>query len=362
MKEGILIDSDREFDDPDESAGGLTSSAAFPVLVGLWFAALFGAGCLFLPSVLFDMAFGGESPLGAQTRIVAALVAAVIGLALGLFIASKVRTEPKRDVAPPPPRKRKRDTRPPLDVRAALGLPSDDEDDEDDLEAALDDDDRFDDDVDLADAPEHDAFELADEYKPPIDDPYFASAWSDAGQHDSHPPQDADDWEADDAAPDQAQDIPPTRYNPFADFVKPDEEEEPARPAFEQPREDHSRAPEPCDDAWRAEPADAAWKPEPFAMPQPARPAVPPPPPAWPLPRSEEPALGELGVAELVERLARALQGQERDQPRAQACQCPISHEPSHDAPYVRSTPTAPDIDRALRGALDRLSRLDDVA
>lgn len=342
-----MIDYDREFDEPEESTGGLTSSAAFPALVALWFAALFGGGCLFLPPVLFDMIFGGESPLGEQTRIVAALVCAGVGLLLGLFIASKVRAEPVRDSAPVAPRKRKRDnTRPPLDVRAALGLSSDDDDDE------LEDDDRFEDDVDLADAPEHDAFELAEEYKPPIDDPYFASAWSDAGPPEPEALQDEERaFEGEYATPDWDSALRPARYNPFADFVKPDEEDEPAHPAFERQHADAS---------WDDEPDDYSWDAEPVAASEPAPPAAPPPPPVWPQPRSEEPALGDLGVAELVERLARALQGQ--DHGSTQSERRPPSAMPSYEAPYTRATPPPADIDRALRGALDRLSRLDDVA
>ena len=58
MKEGSLAEFD--LDDDVSRPDGLTSSKAFPALVALWFAALFGGGCLFLPPVLFDMVFGGK--------------------------------------------------------------------------------------------------------------------------------------------------------------------------------------------------------------------------------------------------------------------------------------------------------------
>ena len=86
MKEGSLAEFD--LDDDVSRPDGLTSSKAFPALVALWFAALFGGGCLFLPPVLFDMVFGGNSPFGPQTRIIVALGAAGIGLLLGLAEAA----------------------------------------------------------------------------------------------------------------------------------------------------------------------------------------------------------------------------------------------------------------------------------
>jgi hypothetical protein len=363
MKEGSLAEFD--LDDDVSRPDGLTSSKAFPALVALWFAALFGGGCLFLPPVLFDMVFGGNSPFGPQTRIVVALGAAGIGLLLGLFIASRVRDDGTSPAAPAVRKARKRDTRPPLDVRAALGLGSDeDEDDDDDFGLP------FSDDPDLSDVPDHDAFDLTDEVRPPIDDPYFASAWSDSDAYNvgeldevpvAPPPPRAEAVAQEDDRADPIGDLrapKPTRYNPFADFIAADEDEdEPEAPAFDEP-----------EPAWEA----ASWEPAPEA--EPDRPsageATPPPPPVWPRPRAEEPALQELGVAELVERLARALQGQEHgaDQSGFAGSQQqshtapPRSGSHRHESALAPAAAQTPDIDRALRGALDRLSRLDDVA
>ena len=353
-----MAEMDHAPDEHASSRGGLTSGAAFKAVVALWFAALFGGGCLFLPQVLFDMVFNGHAPFGPQTRVVAAIGAAGIGLLMGLFIASKVRSDDSDDdtvVVPSKPRKR--GTRPPLDVRAALGLDRDDDDDDDDVE--------YDDNPD--------AFDLDDEFKAPIDDPHFASAWSDSDAYEpveqdcapepappvSPPQTHTPDWQ--DAAPAPAPSAPaPSRYNPFADFVSDDEDVTEDRHAFEAP-------PAPViDTPVAAEPAPA---PAPFREPTPAAPPAPPPPSAWPQPRNEEPALGELGVAELVERLARALQGQEQgatsapdhpqDTPHAQPMRSGLHRTESAIAqPALAQS----DVDRALRGALDRLTRLDDVA
>ena len=89
--------------------------------------------------------------------------------------------------------------------------------------------------------------------------------------------------------------------------------------------------------------------------------SAPPPPPVWPEPRAEEPALTDLGVAELVERLARALQGQGDTGKQAEAAPA-RSGEHRHESALAPQNRPAPDIDRAMRSALDRLSRLDDVA
>jgi hypothetical protein len=103
--------------------------------------------------------------------------------------------------------------------------------------------------------------------------------------------------------------------------------------------------------------------------PEPAASAAVPPPPAWPAPREEEPTLKELGVAELVERLARALQSQQKSQDRPsqpapdQAQRAPArTGQHRHESALAPANRADPDVDRALRGALDRLSRLDDVA
>ncbi|NCP19691.1 MAG: hypothetical protein GW855_11105 [Erythrobacter sp.] len=385
MKEGTLADRNHIREEHDSKRGGFTGSAVFPVLVGLWFAALFGAGCLFLPPVLFDMILGGATPFGQNTRIVIALGAAAIGLLMGVLIAFAVRGSEKRDAAPAraprPKRKGKGDARPPLDVRSALGLSSLDDEEDDDFE--------------LSPPVESDEYDFDDDAKPPIDDPYFASAWSDA---DAQEPisedvaaDDSDLFELEDVhyvqdgtpepwtnpayadGPEPAQ-VAPSRYNPFAERVKPDEaaasewpeqrpfEAEcsfaPAQPAsqsdyasarIEQPRESQAEDPEPH-----------ASAPPPSA----------PPPPAWPQPRAEEPELGELGVAELVERLARALQGQVdvHSQAVPVSFTAPPAEEPRasdrvDESPQPeRRAASEGDVDRALRLALDRLARLDDVA
>ena len=157
----------------------------------------------------------------------------------------------------------------------------------------------------------------------------------------------------------EVRDPKPTRYNPFADFIASDEDEDLRQaPAFDEPPP-----------AWET----ASWEPAPEAAPDrtPASDTAPPPPPVWPRPRAEEPALQELGVAELVERLARALQGQQHcaddgalagAQPQHIPTAPPRSGSHRHESALAPGAAQTPDIDRALRGALDRLSRLDDVA
>jgi|GEM_PF-1306645 len=410
MKEGLVFDAYRTRDEDEAAGGGFTASAAFPALVALWFAALFGGGCLFLPPVLFDMVFGGEGPFGPNTRIIVALGAAGIGLLMGLFIASRVRggAQDREEPAPAPRRKRgrkgKRDARQPLDVRAALGLDPDDDDDDDEVDAP---------------ARENDEYELSDEtiaddvpgmVKPPIDDPYFASAWSDSDSYDrpeaAHDelgdadwgrsplpePEDfrerashIEEWEMDPPPqPAQSQSEPrpqpqqqsaqpgPSRYNPFAQFVRADETaaDDPHAKDVEEEiegiREDRLahgfvQDPAPRPDVHRS----------PSPEPEPRRATAPPPPPAWPTPRADEPKLTDLGVAELVERLARALQGQEHpdthEQPEAPS-RAPEPFAPPRSGGHRHESALAPrqsqetDVDRALRGALDRLARLDDVA
>ena len=400
MMEGIA-DEFRTTDEDEAATGGFTASPAFPALVALWFAALFGGGCLFLPPVLFDAVFGGTAPFGPNTRIIVALGAAGIGLLMGLFIASRVRGSPdeREERAPAttrkPTRKRrsKRDAPKPLDVRSALGLDPD-----------------YDDDDELAmprpEAGEEDELELSDEAiedvepgvaRPPIDDPYFASAWSDSDTYDqldaqrdprhrepgdaawcpSPPPRPepfqeraskVDEWEMD-AVPEHPQPSP-SRYNPFADFVSSDD-------ALEDDLDvsDDGGEPERAEQSahrFSEDPAPQQHSPRaPAPHPERLRATAPPPPPAWPIPRTEEPKLQDLGVAELVERLARALQGQQEAQEREQAevpprTQAPIapprSGEHRHDSALAPRKSQDNDVDRALRGALDRLSRLDDVA
>ena len=103
---------------------------------------------------------------------------------------------------------------------------------------------------------------------------------------------------------------------------------------------------------------------------------APPPPPVWPEPRAQEPELSDLGVAELVERLARALQREGEMQREAEQRKRTPSHtrpappdvaprrsgEHRHDSALAPANRPAANVDQALRSALDRLSRLDDVA
>ncbi|MDA7787672.1 hypothetical protein N8940_00375 [Sphingomonadaceae bacterium] len=90
----------------------ISAHRAFPAIVALWFAALFGLGSLVLPVALIEglvnaagissVISAAEPPLGATTRIIIALLAAGIGVVLGLFLARKV----KASNAPEPVRQR----------------------------------------------------------------------------------------------------------------------------------------------------------------------------------------------------------------------------------------------------------------
>ena len=78
----------------------VSAHPAFPVIVALWFCALFGIGSMVLPAALLEkvVASTGISavipaaapPLGATARILIALAAAGIGVVAGLFVARKV--------------------------------------------------------------------------------------------------------------------------------------------------------------------------------------------------------------------------------------------------------------------------------
>ncbi len=387
-----MTESDHTAQTPTGKGAGFTQSTAFVVIVGLWFAALFGGGCLLLPPVLFEAAFSGEPPFGPNTRLVFAMAGAGLGLLLGLFIASRVRSDDDRAPrsiearAEParPPRKaradqakpRKTKTRPPLDIRAALGMVRGVEEEDDDEVAA--EQERHD------PAPQPADYDLTDEIGPPIDDPYFASAWSDSGSHEAeNPAAEAEDaaqeepaplpghnpqvFDADAPSDDESDDVwpveqeiakptpvpQPSRYNPFADFVSKEEPED------AEPRREEAPAAQPLSFA----PAPQAEPPldlTPIEL-RMSPPSAPPPPPAWHEPRSEEPTLQELGVAELVERLARALQGEAEAQRHHSTPPRTGAHR-HESALAARTVPDESDIDRALRVALDRLTRLDDVA
>lgn len=370
-----MADIDEAFDEGEAKDGGMMSGMAFPALVALWFAALFGVGCFFLPPVLFDAVFGGNAPFGPHTRIVVAVAAAGIGLLMGLFIAQRVRTDEGGDAVPvaPVPRRKsdKRDARAPLDVRAALGLSREEDEAEDDEDSDTSDAYELRDEHEPDDLTEEAPFDPA-EVKAPIDDPHFASAWSDsdaarAEDEDTHfAERESDlralhnrsrseaeydvsgDWDEERPAPPPPP--APSRYNPFADKL-PADDGKPDRASFEDhaPRMAEPQVPEPVE---RSEPES-----RPVRSPV----SAPPPPPAWPEPREEEPALKELGVAELVERLARALQGQSGEHPEVRI-EPARSGDHRHESALAPISPPDTEVDRALRGALDRLSRLDDVA
>ncbi|ROT96702.1 hypothetical protein EB810_01745 [Altererythrobacter sp. FM1] len=78
----------------------VSAHPAFPVIVALWFCALFGIGSMVLPAALLEkvVASTGISvvipaaapPLGMTARILIALAAAGIGVVAGLFVARKV--------------------------------------------------------------------------------------------------------------------------------------------------------------------------------------------------------------------------------------------------------------------------------
>lgn len=78
----------------------VSTHPAFPAIVALWFAALFGIGSMVLPAILLErmvIAMGLPSlieaatpPLGLGTRAMIAAVAAVLGAAAGMVVARKV--------------------------------------------------------------------------------------------------------------------------------------------------------------------------------------------------------------------------------------------------------------------------------
>lgn len=78
----------------------VSAHPAFPVIVALWFAALFGIGSMVLPLQMFegfavssglaDAYAAAQPPLGATARIMIAVVGAAVGALAGLFLARKV--------------------------------------------------------------------------------------------------------------------------------------------------------------------------------------------------------------------------------------------------------------------------------
>lgn len=87
----------------------ISAHPAFPAIVALWFAALFGLGSLILPIALVEKAVvalgipsvvaAAAPPLGVTARIGIALIAAGFGVVLGLWLARKVVFSHKAEAA-----------------------------------------------------------------------------------------------------------------------------------------------------------------------------------------------------------------------------------------------------------------------
>lgn len=87
----------------------ISAHPAFPAIVALWFAALFGLGSLILPIALVEKAVvalgiptvvaAAAPPLGVTTRIGIALITSGFGVALGLWLARKVVFSHKAEAA-----------------------------------------------------------------------------------------------------------------------------------------------------------------------------------------------------------------------------------------------------------------------
>ena len=85
----------------------ISSHPAFSAIVASWFALLLGIGSLIVPVVLFERIFANtgltgilpatQAPLGVTARIIIALTAAAIGIAIGLLLARKVATAQAAD-------------------------------------------------------------------------------------------------------------------------------------------------------------------------------------------------------------------------------------------------------------------------
>lgn len=84
----------------------VSSHPLFAPLAALWFAALFGLACLVLPARLLEIVVGltglpalvpaAAPPLGMTARMLIALAAAGLGLAVGLLIARMIAGTPRR--------------------------------------------------------------------------------------------------------------------------------------------------------------------------------------------------------------------------------------------------------------------------
>ncbi|WP_120716741.1 hypothetical protein [Tsuneonella amylolytica] len=88
----------------------VSAHPAFPAIVGLWFAALFGMGSLVLPVAIYEQTASAtgiasvwtaaQAPLGVTARILISLVAAAAGVLAGLAVARKVAAaSPARPMA-----------------------------------------------------------------------------------------------------------------------------------------------------------------------------------------------------------------------------------------------------------------------
>lgn len=85
---------DRDTQDSKAHRPPLSAHPAFPLIVGLWFAALLGLGTIVLPAVVLEKVAGltglVEPPLTAAARAVIALLATIVGLVGGLVLARRV--------------------------------------------------------------------------------------------------------------------------------------------------------------------------------------------------------------------------------------------------------------------------------
>lgn len=119
----------------------ISQHPAFPAIVALWFAALLGMGSLILPVTLFEnlvaatglhtVVTAAEPPLGVAARILIALVGAGLGALAGLYIARKVTAaQAAPRFMPVPVRREPRSARPakrPISAHEELGADGFDE-------------------------------------------------------------------------------------------------------------------------------------------------------------------------------------------------------------------------------------------
>ena len=105
----------------------LSAHPAFPAIVALWFAVLFGLGSLVLPAALLESAVtatgiaslvpAAAPPLGLTARALIALAAALAGAALGIAIGRRVEQSQRPDTAT----RRASGQRAPLNIKDELG-------------------------------------------------------------------------------------------------------------------------------------------------------------------------------------------------------------------------------------------------